>query len=123
MGRQFLNIKHTQFCLGKNTGNRSQRKIREMLVINGVKLVLLNQAHQMRELQIYSAAFLQSDTQTLCKIIDIGDMRVHVVAANQISTLTTLSQACCRCHTKEFTQYWHANFFSGIRRAICWFHT
>ena len=64
MGGKFFNIPHSQAVGLEDAIYGVQRQIGKMLVIDGVELGVLDQAHQMREFQGNGAAGFQSSFQT-----------------------------------------------------------
>ena len=69
---------------GKHVFDRDEREIREMFMVDGVEFVLRNQLHQMRELHRDGSLGLKQNFQTFDKIVQIGNMREHVIAHDQI---------------------------------------
>src|SRR5579864_9135241 len=80
MRREFLYIEQRQpvgqkYFLGGNEG-----KIREMLMINGVELVALHQAHQVRKFHRDDACGFKQNLHARDEIVEVGDLSKRVVA-------------------------------------------
>lgn len=58
-----------------------------MLVIDGVKLGVLDQPHQVRKFQCDGATGLECGLQASRKVVDIGHMGVDIVAGDEIGLL------------------------------------
>ena len=61
-----------------------------MLVVDGVKLLLLDELHQMRELKGGHALRLQQASKGLDEIVDVRHMGQHVVGRHQIGAFPLL---------------------------------
>src|ERR1700733_10343589 len=51
MRRQLLDVENSELMASRHTLNRHQREVGKVLVVDGIKLVLLDQPLKMRELQ------------------------------------------------------------------------
>ncbi len=58
-----------------------------MLVIHRIELAKLNQPHEMREFKRDRPALFKRRLQALGKIVDVGHMRVNIVADDEIGFL------------------------------------
>ena len=84
MGGQLLHVINLQPVGVEDTLYRPQREVVEVLVINGVKLALLNQPEEVGELHGDRPAGGQHRTQPLHKAVDIRDVGQHIVADYQV---------------------------------------
>ena len=64
-----------------------QRQVGEVLMVDRVELVVLQQLHQMGELQRDGALGLERCGQTAREVIDVGHMGEDVVARDQVGLL------------------------------------
>src|SRR5215472_14881907 len=69
---------------GENLFNRNQREVGKVLVVDGIVLVLLHEAHEMRELQSRDSPRLQKDANAANEVIQVGDLGQNVVADDQV---------------------------------------
>ena len=94
---------------------RQQRKVGEMLVINRVKLILLDQAKQMRKLKRKYAIRLESHLQSFHKIVQIRNLGKNIVSQDQIGRTFGLHQILLpAADAKEF----HKRANSLLRRDL-----
>ena len=64
----------------EHTTDGQKREVGEVLVIDRVPLVVLDQAHQVGELHRDHAPGLQQDLHAGHEVVEVGDVREHVVA-------------------------------------------
>ena len=76
-------------------------------MVDGIKLFLLHQPQQMRELHGNDALRLEDDFHAGNKIINIRNVGKHVVAEQKISFAPAASQFGCGFHAEEFGQCGH----------------
>ena len=84
MGLQQLHVIDLQAMRLKNSLHRRQGEVVEMFMVDGVKLGILNQMHQMRELHSDGSLRLQYHSQSRYKAVDVRDVGQHVVADDQV---------------------------------------
>src|SRR5437667_10004938 len=85
MGGQLLDIPYTQARRLENPLDREQREVGKVFVINRVELSVLDQPHQVRKLQRDRALWFECGLQAAREIVDVGHMRVDIVARDEIS--------------------------------------
>ena len=83
--------------------NRVQRKVGKMFVVDRVELAKFDQLHQVREFQRNGSAGLQRKLQSASKVIDVGHVRVHVIARDQVGLSSFLDQAPCQLRPEKLT--------------------
>src|SRR5688572_7684823 len=92
MSRKFVDVENGQSMSSHDLAHGMEREVREMLMVNRVKLILIHQAHQMWKLQGDHALAFKQDLKAFDKIIECRNMRQNIVADDQIGTDTLLHQ-------------------------------
>ena len=80
MRGNFVNIKKFQSLGPENFTNRVKREIRKMFMVDGIKLVIINQLNQVREFHGNDTIGLENALHSAYKIIDIRHMREYIIA-------------------------------------------
>ena len=114
---QLFHIRYSQSGSTKNLRNRQERQVREMFVINGVKLCVLDELHQMRELQRDRSSGFQHGFQSTRKVVDVGNMRKHIVANDQIRGPAGLGKPLSHGFAEEFSNHGDPDLLGGRRSA------
>ena len=84
MGGKLLDIEYLEPVTAGKPIDRDKRKIREMLMIDRVKLVLLDQALNMRKLERDHTVRGKQVRHPCSEVVEIGNLRQHVVADDEI---------------------------------------
>src|SRR5215813_4036255 len=100
---QFFHLEDNKLMDGKNLLYRNKRKIGEVFVINCIKLVLLHEAHKVREFHCYDSLRFQNYFQAFDKVVQGGDMSQHVIAYEEISFFPSATNSCAVLSPKNFT--------------------
>ena len=87
MRRQFLDVKNRQPGIAEDIGHCRKGKIGKMLVVNRVELILLDQFHEMRELEGRHTLRLQQGSKARREIVDIRHVGQYIVGGHQIRLL------------------------------------
>src|SRR5271154_818078 len=80
MRRNFIDIEERQTMGCEDLFSCRERKIGEVLVINGVELVLLYQAQEVGEFHGDKAVGLKQEFHAGNEVVDIRNLREHVIA-------------------------------------------
>ncbi len=72
-----------------------------MLVVDGVELIVLHQFQQMRKLHGDDAALAQKKLHAGDEVVQIGDMRQHVIAEQQVRLAKFGNQLACGLGPEE----------------------
>ncbi len=92
----------------RHEADRQQREIREMLVIDGVELVLLDQVGEMRKLQRNDAFGLQQQLQATNKVIEIRHLRQNIVTDQEVGLASCTDQFGGKRRAEEIHARRHA---------------
>src|SRR5437870_7381485 len=84
MGGQLIDVERLEAVSRQNTPKRTQRKIRVVLMIDGVELVALDQPQQVWYLETKRAARRKEVAQPLDKVVEVWYLCEHVVAYDQV---------------------------------------
>ena len=84
--RQFLDVEKGDAMLRKDSLNRHKRQVAEVLVVDRVELVFRHQARQMRKLHCDHAPRRKQHFDAADEVVDVGNVRQHVVAEEDICT-------------------------------------
>ena len=84
VGRQLLDVEQREAVRGEDPLGGDEREVREVLVIDGVELVLVHQPHQVRELDGDHAARLEQGLDARHEVVELGHLGEHVVADDQV---------------------------------------
>src|ERR1700722_15038902 len=72
-----------------------------MLVINCVKFISLDQTEEMREFQSENSICVQENLQSLDKIIQVRNLRQHVVSEHQVRSAAFRDQFLRKLYAEE----------------------
>jgi hypothetical protein len=121
MGREFLDVEDPEARGLENALHGEKRKIGVMLVIGGIELAVLDHPQEMRKLKRQYTLGLEKCRQATREIIDVGDMGIDVVAADQIGATPRGRQFTGQLFAEEGAQRGHADRLGRVRRAVGWF--
>ena len=106
---------------GEHALRDDEREIREMLVIDRVELVFLHQPQQVRELHRDHAAGLEQQAHAAHEVVQVGHVREHVVAGNQVRLAARGRELAGGLGAEELHQRGHALFLrdrGDVRRRL-----
>ena len=72
-----------------------------MLVVDGVELVLVDQPLEMRELERDHALGLQQTRDAGDEVVEVGNLRQHVVADDEIGLACLRPHSCSRARCRR----------------------
>src|SRR5262245_29284889 len=84
MGRDLLHVEQLEAMLACEPIDRYERKIREMLVIDGIKLILGNEPLEMRKLERDHSLRREQMRHTRGEIVEIRNLGQDIVADDEI---------------------------------------
>src|SRR5690606_29913327 len=82
--RQLLDVEDLETVATEDVLTRPEREVGEVLVVNRVELVLLNEPHQVGELERDDAIRGQDLRDAAYERMEVGDLRQHVVGGDQV---------------------------------------
>src|SRR5260370_4173292 len=82
--REFLHVEERQAMCSENLLDGEKRKIGEVFMVDGVKLILLHQSLEMRKFHGDDAVRLQKNLHTANKVINVRHLSENVIAQKQI---------------------------------------
>ena len=85
MRGELLNVEYSEMVPSREAINREKRKIREVLVVDGVELVLRNKSFKVRKLQRNDPLRCEKMGHSSRKIVEIGNLRQDVISDDEIS--------------------------------------
>ena len=80
----FLDVEDAQAVGGEDAARGAEREVREVLVVDGVELVLLDEAREVRELHRDDAVGLQQLLDAGHEVVEVGYLGQHVVADHEV---------------------------------------
>src|SRR5713226_3034201 len=104
MRGQLFDVKQHQPERIQNLFRSQQGEVREMLMVDRVKLILLDQLQQVRELERQNPSGLEQDLDSSNKVAEIGNLRQNIVADQQIRLFTLRSQLSSQPLAKKLHQ-------------------
>ena len=111
-----------RLCLAKTRSTVQERKIRKVLVIDGVELALLDQAQQVRKLEGGNPGRLEESLKPVHEVVQIGHVRQHVIGDHQIRTLTVAYHRGGRRSVKERIARRYARLDRELGHISCGLH-
>ena len=114
----FLDVKHRQAVRLKYVLNGNQGEVREMLVVDGVVLVLLHQPAQVRKLERHDSFRFQHDLNAAHEIVQVRHLRQHVIADDKVRPLSVPHHFAGGGAAEELDQGWNA-FFDRHLGHVC----
>ena len=94
---------------GEDRIGAEQREVAEVLVIDGVELVLLQQSQDVWELERHHAAGCQKGLHPRDEVVEVGHLSQNVVGDNQVGEPTGCGQSACALEAKEVHISWHTS--------------
>src|SRR6267378_905757 len=114
----FLHIENLQ-TMPPQRGRRGQkRKIRKVLVINGVELTALDQPPQVRELQGEHAPRFQKSREACYEIVQVRHVGKDIVRHEQVGSMTPLRYRRSRLPPQEFDDGGNPSAFSCLGEVL-----
>ena len=117
MRRQLLDIENSKPMASRHAFDRHERKVRKVLMVDGIELVFLDQPLKMGKLECNHAIRRQQDLHTRNKIVEVRDLRQHIVADDEVSAAALHHQPLREGRTKELDKSrdaFRASYFSHI---------
>src|SRR5919198_2003709 len=102
--RDLVDIEDRQMVRREDPLGRNEREVREVLVVDGVELVLAHELKKVRELDRDDAAWLEDDAQPLDKIIEIWNLSENVRAADEVGLSPCRAQLESRFLAEELDE-------------------
>ena len=84
VGGNFLDVEDAQAVGGEDAARGGEREVREVLVVDGVELVLFDEAREVRELHRDDAVGLQQLLDPGHEVVEVGHLGQHVVADHEV---------------------------------------
>src|SRR5262249_38969097 len=94
--------------------DRDEREVREVLVIDGVELVLGDQTLKVRELERDDALGCQQPLHAGNEIIEVRHLSENVVAYDQVCVLALGDEAVGKRGAEELDEGWHMSAARGL---------
>ena len=104
MGRDLLDVEHLEAVARGHALDRDQREVGEVLVIDGVELVLVDQRLEMRELERDDALRRQQMRHAGDEVVEVGHLRQHVVADDEVGGLAFGDEPLGEADAEELDQ-------------------
>src|SRR5215831_1535336 len=92
-----IEIEYPQTVSVREPIDREKRKIREMLVIDGIELVLDHKAFEVRELQRNNPFRSQQSGHSSGEVVEVRNLRQNIISDDQVGTLPLRHQATSQC--------------------------
>src|SRR6266404_5443686 len=108
--RQFLHVEKSQAMRGENLLRCVKRKIGEVFMVDGVKLILIHQPMEMRKFHRNDATRFQKNLHAANEVIYIRHLGQNVVAEKQIRLFPGSGEFACCFPPEEFDECRHALF-------------
>ncbi len=93
-----------------------------MLVVNGIKLGVLDETHEVGEFERDGPARFKSGSQASCEIVHIWHMGKNVVADDEVGLLVLRCELSAKGFAEEVTLHRNAEPFSYGSRAGGWLY-
>src|SRR5690349_13016835 len=101
MRPQHLHIEESEAVVREHLFDRQEREVGEVLMVDGVELIVRHQAQQVRKLHRQHAVRLQQDLHSCHKIVEVGNVRQHIISQQQIGGMPLSSHFPCRLHSEK----------------------
>ena len=99
----------------KDFCGRPEREIREVLVVDGVVLEPVEQAKEVRKLEGRGPVVTQKDLHSRDEVVQIWDLREHVVARDQTGALALVDQSLSGGAAEEVDEGGHSALLGSLR--------
>src|SRR5580698_1898641 len=114
MGSELLDVKYPQSMPARETVHRHQRKVREVLMVNRVELIFLDKPLEMREFECDHPLRRQQLRHSRSEVVEIGDLRQHVVADDEIGPTLPRREPPGEVQSEELNQRWNVLSAGGL---------
>ncbi len=104
MRRELLDVEHLEAVPPRQAIDRDEREVREMLMIDGVELVLVDQPLEMRKLERDHAVRRQQMRHAGGEVVEVRHLRQHIVADDEVGLLAFGGEPLRERETEEFDQ-------------------
>ena len=103
MRGKFLNIEKRQSMMSKHHIDREERQIGKVFVIDGIKLVLGDEALKVRELEGDDTAGFEGDLEATDEVIDVRHVGHDIATEEQVRGLAIGDSSLAVSTPKNFT--------------------
>src|SRR5258708_7086158 len=110
MGGERFNIESAQSMPHKQRLHDDERKIREVLVVDGIELAAGNLLLQGGKLERYDAFRLQEDRKSFHEVVDVWNVGQNIVGHNQVGATAVRSHTLRRLCSEEGRLGAHSGF-------------
>ena len=117
VGGKFLHIPNLEPGVLENPRHRLEREVGEMLVVDGIELILGDQTQEVRKLQRDGAARLESGFQASGEIVDVRHMGEDIVTDDQVGLATVGGQFVAKPLNKKLAEHGDSKRLGGCRGA------
>ena len=111
--RDLLDVEHLETVPGEDGGDGMEREVREVLVIDGVELVLVDEPQHVGELERDHPVWSQDQGHAGDEVVDIRNLSQHVVAEQEVGPPSLGRQLGGQLDPEEADQGRNAYFFGG----------
>src|SRR6266550_3459541 len=101
MSRKFVNVEDAETMLVEKLLGSAERNVREMFMVNRVKLSALDQPKQMGKFDSHDSLRLEQQLKTLYKAVQVGNMGQDIVGDDQVSATLLCCQFSSCTSTEE----------------------
>src|SRR5579885_298253 len=123
MRRQLLHVEKREPVSRQNPLGGEQREIREVLVVDGVELVVLDEPQQVRELQRQNTGRFQKNPETFHEIVQVRYLRENVIPQNQLGAKLLCGQFRRQLGAEKLHQGWDPLVRGHLCHVGCWFNS
>src|SRR6266853_1938221 len=99
--RKLLHVEQRYSVGGEHLLYGDKREVREVLVVNGVKLVLRHQPHEMRKLHSDHTVWREHDLHAADEVVQVGHVGEHVVTEQQVCVPVFTQDLARRLYPEE----------------------
>lgn len=106
MGWNLFDVEYSEFVLGGETFDCYERKIREVLVIDRIKLVLINKPLEVRKFERDHTVARNQMRHSSGEVIEIRHLRQNIIADDEIGAPSFGRQPLRKFQAEEFDKRW-----------------
>ena len=104
MGRDLLDVEEAHTVVREDGRHREEREVREVLVVDGVELVVPHQLEEVRELHGDDAVGGEQRGHAADEVVEVGHVREHVVAQQQVGSRALVAEPRRQLGAEELDQ-------------------
>src|SRR5947199_9835902 len=101
MSRKYVNVEDAETVLVEKLLGSAERNVREMFMVNRVKLSALDQPKQMGKFDSHNSLRLEQQLKTLYKAVQVGNMGQDIVGNDEVSATSLRCQFSSCTSTEE----------------------